>query len=131
MWAGNQRVPGMWVPDCHDDIPFMVDVNVQMKAEPAPDGANFYGEIGTNAFNPALVGKRIKDLNWDMLMALIGRAGSRGEEADRQIPRCTSPDSMERCPIDASPSGREPANDAASTPHQHLATDGLFGEVQR
>ena len=74
MWAGNQRVPGMWVPDCHDDVPFMVDVNVQLKAEPSPEGANFYGEIGTNAFNPVLVGKRIKDLNWDMLMALIGRA---------------------------------------------------------
>lgn len=84
IWAGNQRVPNMWQPDCHDDVPFMVDVNVQFQMEPSPEGANFYGVIGTNAFNPVLVGKRFKNLDWAQLMVFLARAGAGSKAA---IPR--------------------------------------------
>lgn len=81
VWVGSERIPNMWQPDCHDDVPYMVDVNIQFQMEPSPAGANFYGIIGTNAFNPLLVGKRLPNLNWSMLMALIGQAPTPEPEA--------------------------------------------------
>jgi hypothetical protein len=78
VWVGENRVPNLWQPDCHADVPFMVDVNVQLITEPSPEGLQFYGVIGTNAFNPLLVGKRIRDLTWPLLMSLVGQ----GQEVD-------------------------------------------------
>jgi hypothetical protein len=78
VWVGENRVPNLWQPDCHADVPFMVDVNVQLVTEPSPEGLQFYGVIGTNAFNPLLVGKRIRDLTWPLLMSLVGQ----GQEVD-------------------------------------------------
>jgi hypothetical protein len=74
LWVANNKVPNVYTPDCHDEVPYRVDVNMQMIAEPSPEGQLFYGLIGTNAFNPVLVGKRIPNLDWAMLMALLGRS---------------------------------------------------------
>ena len=81
LWVGNQRVPGQYVPDCHDDIPYMVDINVQMVFEVSPQGGIFRGVIGTNGFNMKLYGKGFTDLNWDMLMKLVGLSDEPEEEA--------------------------------------------------
>lgn len=59
----------------------MVDINLQLVAEPCPEGQAFYGVIGTNAFSPVLVGKRFANLNWDLLMKLVGRAPAEEEAA--------------------------------------------------
>jgi hypothetical protein len=72
LWVSNQRIAGQYVPDCHDDVPYMVDVNVQFVAEPSPEGQLFRGVIGTNGFNPKLVGKGISNLTWDLLVGLLG-----------------------------------------------------------
>ena len=82
LWVGNQRVPNQYTPDCHDDVPYMVDFNVQCVAEPTPDGVNFYGVVGTNAFNPALTGKRILNPTWDSLMVLMGLEAPSTETPD-------------------------------------------------
>lgn len=72
LWVGNQRVPNVYTPDTHDNIPFLVDVNLQMVAEPCPEGQAFRGVIGTNGFRPDLVGKGVSNLTWDLLMTLLG-----------------------------------------------------------
>ncbi len=74
VWVAEKKIPNLYSPDCHDDIPFMVDLNVQFVTEPSPEGLKFYGVIGTNAYNPGLVGKSISNLKWDLLMNLLGRS---------------------------------------------------------
>jgi hypothetical protein len=72
VWVGERTVPNLYQPDCHAEIPYAVDINIQMVAEPSPEGLAFYGVIGTNAFNPVLTGKRFKDLDWKQLMVWLG-----------------------------------------------------------
>ena len=85
VWVNDKKLD-LIQPDCHDDIPYMVDINVQFAAEPAPEGQAFYGIIGTNAFNPTLVGKRFKDLDWKQLLVWLGRApGLTSETGQCQI----------------------------------------------
>lgn len=131
MWAGNQRVPNVYQPDCYEDVPYMVDVNVQMVAEPSPAGQAFYGVIGTNAFNPALVGKRFKDLDWKQLLVWLGRAPNLREEPRGQIPARQALDSTEQRLTNALDTCRHRADPLPPTSDQHLATHGDFGEVQR
>ena len=93
VWVGENRVPGLYSPDCHADIPYMVDVNVQLVAEPSPEGLQFYGVIGTNAFNPMLVGKRIRNLEWQTLLVLLGLVPLDAANGTAQIQRPTHSDS--------------------------------------
>jgi hypothetical protein len=81
VWVGDKKIPNLYSPDCHDDIPFMVDCNLQMLTEPSPEGLQFYSVIGTNAFNPQLVGKRFKDMDWNQLMVWLCQ-GTPTEEAE-------------------------------------------------
>jgi hypothetical protein len=131
MWAGNQRVPGMFVPDCHDDIPFMVDVNVQFVMEPSPQGAAFYGIIGTNAFNPALVGKRFANLDWAQLMVWLGRPPRGAETGEPPNPRPPSPDSADARPMHMLHTPCRRPDHSALTSESHLVTNGDFPQVQR
>ena len=72
LWVGNQRVAGEYVPDCHEDIPFLVDVNVQTRTEPeAPFGLKFYAKIGMNAFRPDLVGMNVLNPTHEILTSLL------------------------------------------------------------
>ena len=125
MWVADKKVPNMYVPDCHDDIPFMVDVNIQLVAEPSPDGQLFRGVIGTNAFNPMLVGKAIGNLNWELLMKLL-----------RMPPECAdSGDLHPESGESAFPVPERCLSVASATPNQ--CTDSAkavhrdFGEVRR
>ena len=94
LWVGDNKVPGEYVPDCHDDIPYMVDINVQMKTvrpNAVAPGVVFQGVIGTNKFKPSAVGIAVPDLTWDMLLnLLVGRVGSADSgwcEAESEISR--------------------------------------------
>jgi len=76
VWVGDKKVPNMWQPDCFDDIPYLVDANVQLTTEPSPAGLMFYMLIGTNAFNPVLTGKRFAEPSWDLLLKLLRPAAA-------------------------------------------------------
>jgi hypothetical protein len=132
--VGTNRVPNLFQPDCHEEIPYAVDVNIQMVAEPSPEGLAFYGVIGTNAFNPVLTGKRFKDLNWAQLMVWLGRAAPVVEEASGNEVQIRGPQSSD--------SNHSPTSDQIApvlipddirlpTVHRPLPTPGDFGEVQR
>lgn len=132
VWVGDKKVPGLWEPDCHQSIPYSVDVNVQMVAEPHPEkGQAFYGVIGTNAFNPALVGKRFANLDWAQLMVWLGGAGKPDREGEPQIRTATSLDSSDHRFTNISDMLCERDPDDPTTSDQHLATNGDFREVQR
>ncbi len=82
VWVAEKKIPNLYSPDCHDDIPYMCDANVQMVTEPSPEGEVFRATIGTNAFRPELVGKSISNLTWSLLMVLLGQAPAGVEEAE-------------------------------------------------
>lgn len=73
MWVNNAKVQGQYIPDTHDDVPFMVDVNLQATAEPLQPGIglNFFGVIGMNAFNPRITNMRIANLDYTVLTGLL------------------------------------------------------------
>ena len=71
LWVNNQKT-NLYTPDCHDDIPYMVDCNIQVFTEPSPEGLKFYGEVGTNAYNPLLVGRKLANPTWDLLGTMLG-----------------------------------------------------------
>lgn len=98
VWVAEKPVPGLYSPDCHDDIPYMVDVNLQLMTELSPEGQAFYGVIGTNAFNPTLVGKRIRNLEWDTMLVLLGISTPARTSADSQIRGVAASDS-DKVPI--------------------------------
>jgi len=85
LWVNDKKIPGEYQPDVHDDIPYMVDVNVQMRAVPnaAPvPGVRYEGVIGTNAFKPIATGLVIPDLTWDMLTnILLARSDGQSDSA--------------------------------------------------
>lgn len=131
VWVGSERVPNLYQPDCHEDIPYMVDVNVQMVTEKSPDGVNFYGVIGTNAYKPVLVDKRIRDLTWDMLWALLLGTPQGAAGGNARIHGPYASDSNHVPIANETTTVSYPPHTVSVPIHQHLATDGDFGEVQR
>jgi len=72
LWVGDKKIAGEYTPDCHDDIPYMCDVNMQMRAERKPPaGLNYYGVIGMNAFSDKPVGLNIANMTWDLMLNLL------------------------------------------------------------
>ncbi len=131
VWVADKKVPNLYQPDCHADIPFMVDVNIQLLTEPSPEGLVFYGVFGTNAFSPALVGKRIRNLEWGTMLVLLGVAPLETADGTARIHGTAAADS------DVGPittllppriGGRVDLHQPFTTPK---ADHGDFGEVQR
>ncbi len=131
VWVGSEKVPNLYAPDCHDDIPFMVDVNCQMVADPAPEGQAFYGVVGTNAFNPALVGKRIRNLEWGTMLVLLGVAPPEWADGKTRIQGAHMSDSDDRQITSPLSAGIGRLDGTSSALHQPFAVHGDFGEVQR
>ena len=74
LWVNNNKVAGQYIPNCHDDIPFMVNVNIFTRTKPKPPlgiGLDFFGVIGMNSANPAVTNLEVASLDYTGILNLL------------------------------------------------------------